>query len=644
MRNPMKILLFLAVALCTGLELCGGSLSINPLYPKKGNIVNISYSDDGKARSVTARLVEYSKSSAAAVLREFPLKKSSGKWIGEHKLSPATVYCLMSFVDDDGAIDNNGGLYWEAFVSEDYETLLENSRFRAATVRLGGQPEVARRQKNIDSALVLLSEELKAYPKNWQAALGELSLKVQMKKIVQNDYNAGVVRVVESASGRSLSDTAAVLQVLSALEENHVRAFADAFERMGNKAAGDALRGLWIQAHPGSEIHKEVSLKALRASKSADEFMVLVPDFLRLFSADEASGEIQRTAVTVLLQQGKIKEAALMLDTVKHPSPEALAIVFNYVASGADDVPMLVATMAERSYKGWDAIAEQAKPDSEPAADWMKKTSRYKAFAAKAYAIAQQEQGNMGTSITMWGNALSLLGVDATPADFLAAMDPAVSTGQYKVALDLLLNGLARAPQDSTLRAELALITEQLSKTKGDGGGAPESYEQDIASRHERWKQDKLVNDLLNLSAIDGVLTDAAGKKMSLSDLRGKVVFIDFWATWCGPCKRAFPAIQELYAEYADAKDVMFLAVNVWERVEDRVKVAGDFIESNKYTFPVMYDLSDEVVAAYGVTGIPTKFILDKKGAIRFKEVGVSPADQFKMHTREVIEYLRKNS
>ena len=116
--------------------------------------------------------------------------------------------------------------------------------------------------------------------------------------------------------------------------------------------------------------------------------------------------------------------------------------------------------------------------------------------------------------------------------------------------------------------------------------------------------------------APDFVLKTLDGET-SLSDHRGKVVLLNFWASWCGPCRIEFPDITAAYQTYAD-QDFEVLAVNIGESAE----TAAQFAEQFEFPFPVLLDSQAGVARLYGAYGIPTSYFLDREGIIRRVRVG----------------------
>jgi thiol-disulfide isomerase/thioredoxin len=172
--------------------------------------------------------------------------------------------------------------------------------------------------------------------------------------------------------------------------------------------------------------------------------------------------------------------------------------------------------------------------------------------------------------------------------------------------------------------------------TKLNPSGKPyDEYMKEVEEKVTRQIIADLKNNMINQPAPAFVLKDVNGNTVSSDSLKGKVVILDFWATWCGPCKRSFPAMQMAVNKYKDNPNVKFLFIHTWEKGEgDATAAAKKYVDDNKYSFQVLMDLKDpetgsnNVVERFGISGIPTKFILDKNGNIRFRITGFSGSNE----------------
>ncbi len=145
------------------------------------------------------------------------------------------------------------------------------------------------------------------------------------------------------------------------------------------------------------------------------------------------------------------------------------------------------------------------------------------------------------------------------------------------------------------------------------------------------------------MAAIDFTLYDQYGKEHSLSDYKGKTIFLNFWATWCPPCKAEMPDIQKLYESYGEDGEVVILGVAAPnfsnETDEEGIKA---FLKENGYTYPVLMDTTGELFMKYGISSYPTTFMIDKEGNVFGYVSGQLSEDMMKSIIRQTIEGKRK--
>jgi peroxiredoxin len=129
--------------------------------------------------------------------------------------------------------------------------------------------------------------------------------------------------------------------------------------------------------------------------------------------------------------------------------------------------------------------------------------------------------------------------------------------------------------------------------------------------------------------APDFELKTLAGDTVKLSDLKGKKVMLNFWATWCPPCKAEMPAMEEFHKEAGD--EVVILAVNIDPHLDVKA-----FVDENGITFPIPLDAEDKVNETYQVLSIPTTYFIDTKGNIGNKYIGAMNHDAMKQYTKDL--------
>ncbi len=136
--------------------------------------------------------------------------------------------------------------------------------------------------------------------------------------------------------------------------------------------------------------------------------------------------------------------------------------------------------------------------------------------------------------------------------------------------------------------------------------------------------------------APDFTVYDVNGDEVKLSDFFGRPIVVNFWATWCSPCKREMPSFERMYEKYGE--DVVFLMVNLTDGYQDTVKKASDFVEKNGYTFPVYFDTAYNAAITYAVNSIPMSLFIDARGEITRSYVGMISESVLEARIEEILE------
>ena len=140
-----------------------------------------------------------------------------------------------------------------------------------------------------------------------------------------------------------------------------------------------------------------------------------------------------------------------------------------------------------------------------------------------------------------------------------------------------------------------------------------------------------------SLQLFEAEIMDLKKNKIKLSSYKGKVIFLNLWATWCPPCRAEMPSMESLYKKFKD-KDFVIIAVSQGEDLN----TIKNFLKKNNYTFPIFIDIKNEIAKSYGAGSIPTSYLIDKDGFIIARFVG--GRDWFSDEAIELINELVKDS
>jgi cytochrome c biogenesis protein CcmG/thiol:disulfide interchange protein DsbE len=133
-------------------------------------------------------------------------------------------------------------------------------------------------------------------------------------------------------------------------------------------------------------------------------------------------------------------------------------------------------------------------------------------------------------------------------------------------------------------------------------------------------------------------LFDTNGNRVKLSDMRGSVVFVNFWATWCGSCAEELPSIERLFKSLSGNPSFKMVTI----LFKDNISNVTSYMKQTGYSFPVFLNPDESAAKIFGITGVPETYIIDKKGVLRYKVLG--PSDWASPQTITTLEALIKES
>lgn len=123
-------------------------------------------------------------------------------------------------------------------------------------------------------------------------------------------------------------------------------------------------------------------------------------------------------------------------------------------------------------------------------------------------------------------------------------------------------------------------------------------------------------------------LADMKGEKVSLDDFKGRIVILNFWATWCPPCRKEMPEFNKMDAELKKSGEAVLLAINLTDGRRETKSKVSQFMSSNKYGFRVLLDTEGEAADIFSIRGIPTTIVIDRDGVMREQIVGAATRDR----------------
>jgi thiol-disulfide isomerase/thioredoxin len=619
-RFTQKLFLLALFSFISTITFSQNNFSFSPQQPKPGDVIAITYEPAGTLLGTTKPIeaVFYALSEKGyTAADDIVLTKSGNKYTGSFKIDPTTNFIFLGFSADD-KFDNNGNNGY-------YILLFENNLpKRNAWNNLSLFYQYHGRQVGVDrdvaKAANALQNEMKLYPEDKDKNIATYARLVNANS---NEEGSQLINKEIDAHKSSLKteDDYVLLENLYGIAKMQDKAKEIVAEKKTKFP-----NGKWNVADMLDQFYKEKD--PVKAKEIATQLIAKA----KANPAWELDPWFEKNYASILLNKYIAKkdwDGFKKLVRESNLEKSQLASVYNNLAWDLQGTNSNLKEAEEWSrfateYARKEMLHPSAtKPVHLPTRQWEKQRKFEYAMYADTYAMVQYRLGNYKKGLEFTKDA-ALTIMEGKNADY---------NNTYALLAEKALpaKALKRQLEEFVVKgkstSEMKDILKRLyAKEKGSDKGFDE-YIIALQKKSEEGMLEELRKSMLNHPAPAFALLDLNGNKVSSDDLKGKVVVMDFWATWCGPCKASFPGMQKMVNKYKDDPNVKFVFVDTWENGENKKKNAEDFINNNKYTFHVLMDDDNKLVEQFKIEGIPTKFVLDKNGMIRFKEVGWSGSD-----------------
>ncbi|KAA3440498.1 redoxin domain-containing protein [Rufibacter hautae] len=627
----MKNLLLLLLCLCwlplAQAQTPTGSLTLKQAQPKAGQEVRFTYNPAGtvleKAASVTALVYAYDQNKPKA--HEIELKKVKAGWEGRFRPEAGVDGAVLLFREEE-TYDRNNGKGYSFFLYDNKKQPVQGALYglAAAYAEWGGMVGI---ENDGLKALDLLRQEAALYP-------------AQKREMTQTrTYALSYAYKGEESKQKVLQE----LEDLSKepnLTAKELGFLANYYNRLEQKDKGEAFGEQARALEPTGEFVQTQRLMEFYNTEDPAKKKELALAFAKEYPGHERVASLLSGIALEYAEAGNWPEFEGLL--TKYPVL-ATSSLYNSAAwrlyEKGEDLTKAKA-LAQKGYELAQKEVQQPtepKPDLYAATDWKKSREYTVGQVADTYGAILLKEGNKAAAEKYLAEGYSY--TRGNSPDITERYAEVLASGGDKAKARKIMEEMA-ASGNGTAKVKGYLKDIYTQQQNGETGF--EAY----LAKVEAPALEKLRTDLKRKMILEAApafeLRDLNGTVVSLASLKGKTVVVDFWATWCGPCVSSFPGMQQAVNKFKDNGKVAFVFVNSWESGKDKKKTAADFISKKNYSFQVLLDEENKMIDAYKVQGIPTKFILDANGNIRFKSVGFSGnSDKAVQEISTMIDLLR---